>query len=153
MRATSAQIQPTGPTLLTSTLSRGGVQNAGDKVFIQQGAGTTYITISSPRMFLNCGDLVETALLSSKTSIVLTDSTVKGPVLTVVGVNDDQGDTFSLNGLNLCDYKTIKYVCQAYKSNTNYIQPLAPTTVNIQMKSLRLARHLMEPVAKIQMPR
>uniref|UniRef100_A0A915DH45 Probable pectate lyase F n=1 Tax=Ditylenchus dipsaci TaxID=166011 RepID=A0A915DH45_9BILA len=99
----------------------GGVQNAADKVFIQQGAGTTYISDfyarNMSKLWRSCGNC-PTQFKNRK--LVLTNTVLNGPALTVVGLNANLGDGVSVSGLSLCNSKKIAYICQGYQGTTDY---------------------------------
>nr|QIC04077.1 pectate lyase 2 [Radopholus similis] len=100
----------------------GRAQNAADKVFIQQGAGTTYISNFYARnvskLWRSCGDCNKQY---NDRRLVLSNSVVQGWVLTVVGGNMNYGDSLSISGLKLCSHASIDWLCQGYEGNTNYV--------------------------------
>uniref|UniRef100_A0A915E9I4 Solute carrier family 40 member n=1 Tax=Ditylenchus dipsaci TaxID=166011 RepID=A0A915E9I4_9BILA len=111
----------------------GGAQDAPDKIFIQQGAGTTilnnFYAHNASKLLQSCGDCPT----QFKRNLVINNSTFQGPGLSVTAINSNLGDTVSLNNLKLCDSKDIKAVCQDYQGNTNYDQKNA---VNFMQSAL-----------------
>uniref|UniRef100_A0A915DFD8 Probable pectate lyase F n=1 Tax=Ditylenchus dipsaci TaxID=166011 RepID=A0A915DFD8_9BILA len=101
----------------------GGARNAADKMFIQQGAGTTifnnFYALDASKLFQSCGDCPNNNVIR-KRHLIINSSTFQGPGLSIAGMNSNFGDTISYNGLQLCNSASIKYTCQGYEGNTNY---------------------------------
>lgn len=108
----------------TMTIDGGGARKASDKVFQHNGPGTMVIknfqVEDFGKLYRSCGN----CKTQYKRSVVIQNVTVTAPAKSLVGINENYGDTARISGVTIYGDSSKKIViCQRYIGNNTGKEP------------------------------